>query len=275
MIKHDFTLKFLKSHPKLRLLMKILRFWFYMYTHFHIFIKTVFSLKRKWLIVITVEVIILWLYWGIFPFHYFRYKLYFNNNISIKNLKKYIPEFYFDNIIVPEYNEWSNRLLMSNKVFMSKLYLKFKIPSPQLVLYSDNSYLFDNNNKMLDLKIFKDFKTNLKSDKLFLKPAYGSSGNGILLFKKRNMNYYNNSTILDFNTLKKISKHYNFILENEIAQDNILIEYNSDSINTLRIITLLVDGEIKLLKAVLRMGRKGVYVDNSAQGGISCEVDID
>ncbi len=276
MIKHNFTISILKSHPKLRFLMKILRFWFYLYTHFKIFFRSIFCLERKWLIIILREVLILWLYWRMFPFHYFRYKFYLENNKNIEDLKKYIPEFYFDNIIIPEYNDWTNRLLMSNKVFVSKFLNKFDIPSSKVIIYSENGYLFDSDNNILTSENSVEFiLQKISSNRLFLKPAYGSSGNGILLFKNNNGNYYNDLNILNFKILKAFSKRYDFLLEDEIKQYDVLERYNPDSINTLRVITLLMKDKIYPLKVVLRMGRRGTYVDNSAQGGISCEVDIE
>ena len=143
-----------------------------------------------------------------------------------------------------------------------------------MILYAENGNLFSLNNIIINSSNFDSIIKKVNSKKIFLKPAQGSGGNGIIVFTNVSGIYYNKKERLDFNLLRKKSLEFDFLLESGIQQYDVLQSYNSSSINTLRIITLLINGEVRPLKGVLRMGRKDFDVDNSAQGGISCELDI-
>lgn len=49
---------------------------------------------------------------------------------------------------------------------------------------------------------------------------------------------------------------------------------NPSSLNTLRTIVLYENKKARIVAILLRIGRKGVEVDNSGQGGISVEVNL-
>jgi len=65
-----------KDSRLLRLPMKMARFWYYLVTHRKLLLRCLTSAQRKRLSRIAREVLASWRYWRMFPFHYFRYKLY-------------------------------------------------------------------------------------------------------------------------------------------------------------------------------------------------------
>lgn len=65
------------------------------------------------------------------------------------------------------------------------------------------------------------------------------------------------------------------VIERYVEQHDELKKLNASSLNTLRIWLLQKDSEVRLIGAVLRIGRAGKIVDNSSQGGILAKVDID
>ena len=81
---------------------------------------------------------------------------------------------------------------------------------------------------------------------------------------------------------KKLEEIYNHlkkngcIVEELISQHRELRAFNEDSVNTLRVVTLLrADGSPKIMAAVLRLGRKGKTADNFHHFGIAATVDVD
>lgn len=64
-----------------------------------------------------------------------------------------------------------------------------------------------------------------------------------------------------------------FILEDMIKAHPDLKKLNPDSVNTLRVVTLLDSDEPVVLDSFLRIGRKGSFVDNGGVGGIFVHVD--
>ena len=75
---------------------------------------------------------------------------------------------------------------------------------------------------------------------------------------KRCLNYY-----LDVN------------VQHVIQQHECLNKIHDKSINTLRLMSLYLDGEVIIVSSVLRMGRDGARVDNGSHGGIICDINDD
>ncbi|MFV0278864.1 MAG: sugar-transfer associated ATP-grasp domain-containing protein [Parahaliea sp.] len=65
-----------------------------------------------------------------------------------------------------------------------------------------------------------------------------------------------------------------WVIEQYIKQHDLLMRLNASSVNTLRIWLLQQQGEVRLLGAILRIGRKGNVVDNSSRGGLLAKVDL-
>lgn len=55
-------------------------------------------------------------------------------------------------------------------------------------------------------------------------------------------------------------------------QHKTLSEIHPSSVNTLRVMSLLMNGKVNILSTVLRMGVNGNKVDNASAGGITCGV---
>lgn len=66
------------------------------------------------------------------------------------------------------------------------------------------------------------------------------------------------------------------IVEQLITQNSSLEEFNSSSVNTLRVVTLrCADGTPRVMAGVLRIGRKGKTADNFHHYGIAATIDVD
>lgn len=64
------------------------------------------------------------------------------------------------------------------------------------------------------------------------------------------------------------------ILDELIVQHHQMNELNPSSLNTIRVVSFFVNGEVELLGAAVRIGRKGNIVDNYDANGIACSVDL-
>lgn len=66
------------------------------------------------------------------------------------------------------------------------------------------------------------------------------------------------------------------IIQLPVVQHRDIAVLNATSLNTLRIVTYRrLDGEVVHLGSLLRVGRAGVSVDNSAAGGLFCGIDAE
>ena len=89
--------------------------------------------------------------------------------------------------------------------------------------------------------------------------------------------------MIDIEELKKTTRSLfdNFlaegktILEEIVSQNTRIGAFNSSSVNTIRCITLNINGKIKIPYCFLKVGRKGSFIDNGASGGILVGINCD
>ncbi len=147
------------------------------------------------------------------------------------------------------------------------------------------SYIFDEKN-VFDKK-FKDFmgreiidladigyeefeKFVQNKEFFFAKPYIGESGKGIEKIK-----------VSDFSNTEELYKYIsdpekNFgVIEEVIVQHPDVSKIYPDSLNCLRVVTLVNNGEAHILYSVFKMGNNGKFVDNLENGGLACHFDLD
>lgn len=64
----------------------------------------------------------------------------------------------------------------------------------------------------------------------------------------------------------------NFLAQEAIEQHPVLAQLNETSLNTIRIVSFLFEGEVHVLSSILRIGGGGARVDNIGAGGYSCAI---
>jgi len=72
-----------------------------------------------------------------------------------------------------------------------------------------------------------------------------------------------------------LSGPFDLIVQAIISQHESISRLHDKSVNTIRIMSLVLDGQVHLLSGVLRMGRDGSRVDNASSGGIVCGLNDD
>ena len=86
---------------------------------------------------------------------------------------------------------------------------------------------------------------------------------------------------LDFTTctdeeIKKYLQTYeDFIVQEIIQQHEFFNNIHANSINSIRIMTLFLKGEVIIVSSILRMGSGGARVDNASNGGLFCAINPD
>ncbi len=104
-----------------------------------------------------------------------------------------------------------------------------------------------------------------KCEEVVLKVGkFSFGGDGILFWNSINSD---ESQLLEF-----LQKRNNVICQETIRQHKELCRLNPTSVNTIRIMTLLYDGQIYALSSVIRMGTNDSRVDNGSSGGIVCGI---
>jgi hypothetical protein len=103
---------------------------------------------------------------------------------------------------------------------------------------------------------------------IFAKINHGDCGRGV-----------NKLYVKDFASpaamLAYIRENKLFVLEQVLQQHPDMARLHPSSVNTMRILTDLVDDEVHIAYITVKMGRGGGHCDNSGQGGVLCRVDME
>ena len=257
--------------------MLILRFWCHCIDHREYFFECLFSHQSKSFFQICREVFASWRYWGMFPFEYFSCKLYRKNpERSIPEIVDYVQQYYFDHVLIPKKNDRIYQIILENKIILDKLLASRSIPRPKVLFTVEGGQVLDNSGTRIKSEDFTNILANCKKA-LFVKPANGRGGTGIEVFDPTDADNFCNKSgqLLELDFLENIGNANDYIVQEAVEQIDILNNIFPHSINTIRIASTVVDGCVVPIAAILRIGRYKNRVDNSAQGGISVQIDLD
>lgn len=121
-------------------------------------------------------------------------------------------------------------------------------------------------NSSTDKELFVSFAVEAKS--LFCKLSKGSRGKGA--FAAEVMGKEDAERLFSQLTL---SADDIWVVEERIQQCAAMAQWNSSSVNTVRLPTFITNSGFKVLCPCFRTGRKGAVIDNAAQGGIVVGID--
>ena len=98
---------------------------------------------------------------------------------------------------------------------------------------------------------------------LVAKPPASCGGNGVHLITT--------DSAEEWQRLLKEKKGW--VVEEPIRQTEFMSQWNGSSVNTIRMNTILLYGEVRQFIPFIRTGRKGNFVDNGAKGGLFASID--
>ena len=187
---------------------------------------------------------------------------------------RYVPEDLFYSYIEPRLNRMDLAEAYADKNSYARTFASIRMPKTILRNVNGKYYLPDD--RPINLEEVGQHVLSCGSKRFIVKPAmYSWGGQGVDLF------HAGGGEIRDVEgratTVEEIAERYNqdFIVQERLPQEKSLENLHENSLNTVRAITLRVDGEVHLLSCVLRMGNNGACTDNQASGGVSCGVNKD
>lgn len=214
-------------------------------------------------------------YWRIGTFHYYRYGLQYKQ-LTEEQLLDYVPTFYFHKNIEEHHRE-IDTIKYGDKLSQAILFEERNIPTAKVIAVIKNGRCVDlTGKKSIDIVQLIVDKLSCKTNKLFFKPSGNCGGAGILVLKQVNGSLVvNGEKVANVEMfLKQLSSIDTYIVEENIIQSSQLSQINPSSVNTLRVVAQNENDKMRIKTCILRMGRQGKEVDNSAQGGISINVDL-
>lgn len=148
--------------------------------------------------------------------------------------------------------------------------LKGKLKFPTCLIRCIDHELYDN--QMHQLSFEDAIKICLSQDIIILKDSVASSGGKS--FEKIEM--CGKETAEKKEIIEKAINgriDHDFVIQECIKQHSSIAKFNKTSINTFRVTTLYLNGKFSVLSIVLRIGKKGMNIDNWGGGGIIIGID--
>ncbi|MBQ3852785.1 MAG: hypothetical protein II760_05330 [Lachnospiraceae bacterium] len=174
---------------------------------------------------------------------------------------EYLPEDFYFMYIDRFYNDRRESCYMDNKCYYSKLFPD--TPQPRTVAMRVGKSWLDGSGRLITPEQVK--KRILAEDEVVLKQAVLSEGGFGVHFISGDDK---------FNEFRRILRGIktDVIIQEPIKQHADMAALNPSSVNTIRIMTWMDGCEVKVLRAMSRIGVGGDRVDNSSHGGVICGI---
>lgn len=213
-------------------------------------------------------------YWRCQPLHYVRYRL-FEKQLTDDQLLGYVPPFFFYTRYMPKLLRCStaDQYKYNSKIYQIHELQKRQIPIPVAVASIENGVCHDlQGNEMESDVLLSEFGHD---EKIFCKPDDGQGGYGIVVFQRRDNGLYNRTSQQFVSSLSEgLERHITYVVQKQIFQTDYLDKIFPGAVNTLRVVTKAFKGKLTMACCILRMGRGHNDVDNSAQGGMSVNINL-
>lgn len=178
--------------------------------------------------------------------------------------KEYIPDWVYYAYIDPYYNNWEMANFMDNKCFYELLFPKCK--HLYNLAYRSNGIWFSHDRKPID---YKDALAAIdQEESVFVKKAVISNGgHGVSKLSGDNLSEKVRDVISNIKS--------DIVIQRSLKQSAHLAAINPSSVNTIRVLSVLRNNEVKIYSMILRMGVGDAYVDNASSGGITVGIRED
>ncbi len=209
-------------------------------------------------------------YWGKYRFAYpdIDYKSFksFKNrcgHFDVRHCPGAIRTQYFNKF-------WLNSdysVALQNKGLLPLLFSNVK--QPRTVLRRMNGMFSDENYTPLSSEdaVSLLLKVSL-SRKLIMKASNLGGGRGIFFLDQTT------TRAAIENTIRSIGRSA-FVVQEFMEQSSFMKRFNPSCVNTLRVTSLIWKGKVRVLAALIRIGKEGNQVDNYSQGGSLLGVDLE
>ena len=176
----------------------------------------------------------------------------------------YIPLDLYYTKIDTYFNDWNIARVIDHKCYFD-MYLP-DMKQPTCVAKRINRFWFDPNRNRISKEQAE--KLVMETPELFVKIAKDSSGGKGVWYLK------DDEDKAEFWSAQGNAKE-DLILQLPVKQHPQLNALYPHAINTIRVISMLREEDVKIYSVVIRMGQGGMVVDNLSSGGMSCGITED
>ena len=141
------------------------------------------------------------------------------------------------------------------------------IRMPKTVIRKSNGLLMDKDYHVIDLQ--RAIELCREAQHVISKPARNSEGGKGIQFID-----FDQDNAVD--ALKECLQYpFDLIVQEIVKQHDAINQLYDKSVNSIRIMSIILDGKIHIVSSVIRMGRDGAKVDNTSHGGLVCGLTSD
>lgn len=192
-------------------------------------------------------------------------------NLTKKPDPRVVPSNIMWNELIPFFNDMNIRIGYSDKNMYDRM---IDTPyAPKTILKRVRGHYFNSDNKELSSKQALEVLINYGDD-LIIKPSDTDNGKGINKIHYKNNQLYLNEDIVEIEKLESIYG-FNFTVQEVIKQHSVMAKPHPSSVNTLRMVTLRWNNEIKYLLSFARFGANNAVRDNAGMGGLCVGITED
>lgn len=177
---------------------------------------------------------------------------------------RYLAMPIYDPLIIRTLNPFQDACVFVNKGLFDIFFNELK--QPMLYIKRIDNHYFDSQSTLVTEA--EAITVLSKKEKFIIKPSNNSHGGaGIKLVKE-----YKTQLVI-----KSLIDEYkgDFIVQEILDQHHDTAKFNPESLNTIRVISLFINGRVNILKSALRCGQNGAEVDNSTSGGLMINIRDD
>jgi len=178
---------------------------------------------------------------------------------------RYIPEDFYYCKVEPALNKEEFSVPLGDKSMFG--FIMSDIKRPHTFVMNINGMFFDENFKILSRE--EAVESCICDNEIVFKPTLDTGGGRKIEFLETGSG--NKAAASIKRLFEKF--HKDFIVQASIKQHDELNRLNPDSVNTLKVMSLLHKDEVHILSTIIRVGLKGQRVDNLTIGGHSVGVD--
>lgn len=189
---------------------------------------------------------------------------------------RYIPEYIFTTKLELRSNKRVEVLPLENKNMLSVLFdmKDINVRTPETIIMCVRGRFYDGARNIVSrekaIEILKEY-SNGSYEAVLKKTVDTSSGRDV-----RILNIRDGKDVIEDEVIESLlddSKNANYVLQEKIVAHEAFKKLYSKSINTLRVVTYMLDDQIKTAPIIMRIGKGGGVVDNAHAGGIFIGVD--
>ena len=189
------------------------------------------------------------------------YNIYNKTNVFGFDLKKYIPDSFYYCVVDSFFNDSQAALALDDKNLYDFLF--HDVNQPKTICRKQDGVYLDANYNV----VTENDALNLCKDNgcVIIKPAVDAcAGAGIVKWVDDNSN--------DDKLKEAFKKTRTFVGQDILKQSLTLAKFNESSVNTMRIVTLMLGGEVHVVTAVVIIGGRGATTNHLHGGGMCCGI---